>query len=122
MVPNVRISSSTLSEGGTARLVCTPRILVRASLEVEATSRMKRILGACNWRLIVYERGYVASDVGQPLQVLAPLLMMIVILAIDQGPGLLLVSPSGVIRIVIIGGEGRVRLARVWAMTLWAGL
>ena len=62
------------------------------------------------------------SDVEQPLQVLTPLLVVIVILAIDQGPGLLLVSPSGVIRIVIIGGEGKVRLARIWAMMLWAGL
>ena len=62
------------------------------------------------------------SDVEQPLQVLTPLLVVIVILAIDQGPGLLLVSTSGVIRIVIIGGEGKVRLARIWAMMLWAGL
>ena len=78
MVPNVRISSLTLSEGGTGRLVCIPRILVEVNLEVEVTSLMKRILRACNWKLTVYEGGYATSDVEQPLQVLAPLLMMIV--------------------------------------------
>ena len=65
---------------------------------------------------------YAVSDVGQPPQVLTPLLVMIVILAIGQGPGLLLVSPFRVIRIIIIGREGRVCLARAWAMTLWAEL
>ena len=32
------------------------------------------------------------------------------------------VSPFRVIRIIIIGGEGRVRLTKVRAMMLWAGL
>ena len=122
MVPNVKISSSTLSGGGTGSLACIPRTLGEVSLEVDVTSCMKRILGACNWRLIVYEGGYVASDVGHPLQVLAPLLMMIVILAIGPGPRLLLVSPFRVIRIIIIGGEGRVCLTKVRAMMLWTGL
>ena len=39
MVPNVRISSSTLSEGGTEILVCIPHTLEEVSLEVEVTSR-----------------------------------------------------------------------------------
>ena len=62
------------------------------------------------------------SDVGEPLQVLTPLLTMIVIIAITPGPGLLLMSPFRVIRIIIIGKEMRVQLARVWAMKLWADL
>jgi len=81
-------------------------------LTVVFSSCERRILGACNWRLTVYKGGYVASDVEQPLQVLTPLLVMIVILE----------YPFRVIRIVIIGGEGRVHLARAWAMMLWAGL
>ena len=89
---------------------------------MEVTSLMKRILGACNWRLTIYEGGYAASDEEQPFQVLAPLLMMIVIIAIGLGPGLPPVSPFRVIRIIIIGGKGRVRLTKVWAMTLWVGL
>ena len=56
------------------------------------------------------------SDVGEPLQVLAPLLMMIVIIAIALALGLLLVSPFCVIRITIIGEEGRV--IEAWAMML----
>ena len=43
MVPNARISSSTLSKGGTTRLMCTPRILAGANLEVEVTSLMRKI-------------------------------------------------------------------------------
>ena len=93
--------------------MCIPRILKEVGLKVEVTSFMKRILGACNWRLTIYEGGYATSDVEQPLQVLAPLLMMIVILAIGSSPGLLPVSPFGVIRIIIIGGEGRVGLTKV---------
>ena len=89
---------------------------------MEVTFLKKRILRACNWKLTVYEGGYATSDVEQPLQVLAPLLMMIVILAIGTGPRLLPVSPFRVIRIIIIGGEGRVRLTKVKAMMLWAGL
>ena len=122
MVPNVKISSSTLSKGGTGRLGCIPRILEEVNLMVEVTSLMKRILRACNWKLTVYEGGYATSDVEQPLQVLVPLLMMIVILAIGPSPRLLPMSPFRVIRIIIIGGEGRVRLTKVKAMMLWAGL
>jgi len=122
LVPNVRIGSSTLSEEGTGKLACIPRTLEEVNLEVEVTSLMKRILGACNWRLTVYEGGYTVSDVKEPLQVLAPLLMMIVIIAIALGSGLLPMSPFHVIKIIIIGGEGRVRLAKVWAMTLWVRL
>ena len=61
MVPNVKTSSSTLSEGGTARLVCTLRILVGASLEAGVTSLMRKIPEACNWRLIVFTGGYAMS-------------------------------------------------------------
>ena len=83
MVPNVRTYSSSLSESGIESLVCIPRTLGEVSLEVEVTSFMKRTLGACNWRLTVYEEGYAMSDIEQPLQVLTPLLVMIVILAIS---------------------------------------
>ena len=119
LVPNIRISSSTLSEGGTESLACIPRTLGEVSLKVEVTPLMKRILGACNWRLPIYERAYAAE---QPLQVMDPLLMMIVILAIGRGPGLLLANSFHVIKIIIIGGEGKVCLAKVWAMMLSAGL
>ena len=85
MVPNVKISSSTLSEGGTARLVCTPRILVRASLEVGVTSLMKRILEACSWRLTVFAGGYAASDREGLPQILTLLLMMIEMVVTSPG-------------------------------------
>jgi len=67
LVPNVRISFSTLSGGGTRRLTCIPDTLEEVSV-VEVTSLMKKILGACNWRLTVYERGYAVSNVEQPLK------------------------------------------------------
>ena len=118
MVPNIRISSSTLSKGRTKRLACIPHTLEKVSLEVEVTSLMKRILGVCNWRLTVYEEGYTVSNVGKPFQVLTPLLKMIMIIIIAPSPRLLPVSPFRVIRIVIIGEEGRFRLAKVWAITL----
>ena len=41
MVPNVRIGSSTLSEGRTGKLACIPRTLEEVSLEVEVTSHEK---------------------------------------------------------------------------------
>ena len=75
LVPNARISSLTLSKGGTARLMCTPRILAGANLEVGITSLMKRILKACNWRLTVCKGGYAASDEERFIQALTPLLM-----------------------------------------------
>ena len=86
---------------------------MEVSLKVKVTSLKKRILGSRNWRLIVCTEGYVVSDVEEPLQALTPLLTTIVIIATVPGPRLLPVSPFRVIRIVIIGGEGRVHLARV---------
>ena len=121
MVPNVRINFSTSSEGGIRRLACIPRTLEEVSLEVEVTFLMKRILGLCSWRLIVYVEGYVVSDIEEPLRVLTPLLTMIMIIATIPSP-LLPMIPFRVIRIVIIGGERRVCLTRIWSMTLWAGL
>ena len=44
------------------RLVCTPHILVEASLEEGVTSPTTRTPGACSWRLIVFAGGYAASD------------------------------------------------------------
>ena len=88
--------------------MCIPRILVGANLKVVVTSLMKRTLGACNWRLTVCEGGYATNDIGERLQVLVLLLMMIMIIAIGPGPGLLPVSPFYVIKITIIGGEGKV--------------
>ena len=44
------------------RVVCTPRILVGASLEAGVTSLMRRIPKACSWRLTVFVEGYVASN------------------------------------------------------------
>ena len=122
MVPNVRINFSTSSEGGIRRLACIPRTLEEVSLEVEVTFLMKRILGLCSWRLIVYVEGYVVSDIEEPLRVLTLLLTMIMIIATIPSPGLLPMIPFRVIRIVIIGSKRRVHLARIWAMTLWAGL
>ena len=89
LVPNVKISSSTLSEEGTTMLVCTPRILAGASLEAGVTSLMRRILEACSWRLTVFVRGYVASDEkGLPLILTLPLMMMRMITT-SLGPGVI---------------------------------
>ena len=62
------------------------------------------------------------SNVKELHQVLAPLLMVIVIIATASGSGLLLVSLFHAMRITIIGGEGRVRLIKVWATMVWVGL
>ena len=62
MVPNVKTSSSTLSEGGTVRLVYTLRILAGVNLKAGVTSLTRRIPGACSWRLIVFAGGYAAKD------------------------------------------------------------
>ena len=89
--------------------MCILHILVGANL---------KILRAYNLRLTVCEGNYAASNVGEPLQVLAPLLMMIVTIVISPGPRLLPVIPFHVIRITIIGKDGRVRLTKAWAITL----
>ena len=122
LVPTVKTNFSISSEEGTERLVCIPRIVVGANLEVVVTSLMKKTLRACNWRLTICEGSYAVSDIGEPLQVMAPFWMMIVIKAIAPGLGLFLVSPFRVIKITIIGRERRVHLTRAWAMMLWAGL
>ena len=93
MVPNVKISSSTLSERGTATLVCTPHILAGSNLEAGVTSLMRRTPEACSWRLNIFAGGYAVSD-GEGLpHILTPLLMMMEMVATGPGPRLLPVSP-----------------------------
>ena len=118
MVPNVKISSSTLSKGRTARLVCTLGILAKASLEVGVTSLMKRIPEACSWRLTIFVGGYAASDGEGLIQVLTLLLMMMEMVAIGPGLGLLPISLFRMMRIVITSEGVRVHLAKVWTMML----
>ena len=78
MAPNANTSSSTLSEGRTARLVCTPRILVRASLKVRVTSPLRKIPEAYSWRLTVFAGGYATP------QILTPPSMMMKVVATVQ--------------------------------------
>ena len=118
MVPNIKISSSTLSEGGTGRLVCIPHILVGVSLEVEVISLMKRILEACSCKLTTCGEGCAASNREGLLKILTFLLLMMEIIATGPGPGLLLVSLFCTMRTIIISGRVRVHLAKVWAMML----
>ena len=87
-VPNVKTNFSTLSGKGTERLVCIPHILVGANLKVGVTSLMKRTLGACNWRLIVYEEGYAANDGEGLLQILTFFLIMMEMANTGSGRGL----------------------------------
>ena len=118
MVPNVRTSSSTLSEGGIAKLVCTPRILVGASLEAGVTSLTRRIPEACSWRLTVFVEGYAASDEEGLPRILTLLLMMREMVAIGLGPGFFLVSLFRTMKIVITNRGVRAYLAKVWATML----
>ena len=118
MVPKVKISSLTMSEGGTARLVCTPCILKGASLEARVTSLMRRILEACSWRLTVFVGDYAVSD-GEGLpQILTLLLMMIEMVATGLGPGLLPMSLFRTIRTIVTSRRVRVHLVKVWEMLL----
>ena len=118
MVLNVRTNFLILNEGGTARLVCTPHILVGASLEAGVTSLTRRTLEALSWRLTVFARGYTASDEEGLLPILTLLLKMTEMVATGPGPGLLPMSPFCMMRTVIISREVRVHLAKVWAMML----
>ena len=112
MVLKVRTNFSILNEGGTARLVCTPRILVRASLKARVTSLMRRILEACSWRLTVFAGGYAAND-GEGLpQILTFLLMMIEMAVTGPGQGLPSMSLVHVMRITIISARIRACLAK----------
>ena len=95
-----------------------PHILVGANLKMGVTSLMKRILDACNWKLTICKGDYAASDVEELLQVLTLLLMMIEIIATGLGQGLLSANLFHVMRITIIGREGKVRLTKVWATML----
>ena len=113
LVFNVRTNFLILNEEGTARLVCTPRILVGASLEVGVTSLMKRILEACSWRLAICGGGYATSDKERFLQALTLLLMTMGMTAIGLGQGLLPVSLFRMMRITIISVGIRVHLAKV---------
>ena len=118
MVPNVKISSSTLSEGGTVRLVCTPRILAGANLEAGVTSLMRKIPEACSWRLIAFARSYAASGREGLPQTLTPPLMMIEMVATGPGLGLPSVSLFRMIKTVITSRGVRVHLAKVRATML----
>ena len=113
MVPNVRISSSTLSGGGTVRLVCTPRILARASLEEGVISPTRRTPGACSWRLIIFARGYAASDEEGLPQTLTFLLRTRKMVAIGLGPGLLPTSLFCTMKTITMSGGARIRHTKV---------
>ena len=118
MVPNVKISFLILNERGTRSLVCIAHILVEANLEVGVTSLIKRILGACNWKLTICGGGYTMSDVEELLQVLILLLTMTGIIATGPGQELLPMNCFHAMRITIIGREGSVYLIKVWVMML----
>ena len=118
LVPNIRISSSTLSGRGTMRLVCTPRILARASLEEGVTSPTRRIPRACNWRLIVFIEGYGENDEEGLPQILTLLLRTKGMVATSPSPRLLPVSLFRMMKIVTTNGGVRVRRTKVWVMTL----
>ena len=122
MVPNIRISSPTLSGRGIVRLVRTPRILARASLEVGVTYPMRRIPEACSWRLIVFARGYAVSDEEGLPRILTLLLMMREMVIVGPGPGLLPVSLFCMMKTITTNGGVRVPFAMVWAMMLCVGL
>ena len=107
------ISFLILSTRGTGRLVCIPRILVGASLEVGVTSLMRRILEVCSWRLIACRGGYIMSDREKLLQILTFPLMMIDMIVTGPGQGLPLVSPSHMMRVTIISAEIRAHLVKV---------
>ena len=113
MVLNVKTNFSILNEGGTVRLVCTPHILVRASVKAGVTSLMRRIPKVCSWRLTVFIGGYAVSDREGLPQILTLLLMMMEMIATGLGPGLLPVSLFCMIKNVIISGGVRVHLAKV---------
>ena len=113
LVPNARINSSTLNKGGTTRLVCTPLMLAEANLEAEVTSLMRKILEACSWRLIVFVEGYATSDREGLPQILAPLLMMMGMVALGPGLELLPVSLFHAMRTVITNEGARAHLAKV---------
>ena len=118
MVPNVRISSSTLGGGGTVRLVCTPRILARASLEVGVTYLTRRIPEACSWRLTAFIGGYAASDKEGLPQILTLLLMMREMVATSLGPRLFPVSLFRTMKTIATNEGVKVHLDKVWAMML----
>ena len=113
MVPNVRTNFLTLSEEGTAKLVCTPRILAGASLEAGVTSLMRKIPEVCSWRLIVFVGSYAVNG-GEGLpQILTPPLMMMEMVATGPSPRLPLVSLFCMMRTIITSGGVRVHLAKV---------
>ena len=114
LAPNAKIITSTLNVGETVKLVYILLKLIGASLKVGVTSLMKRILEACNWRLIVCGGGY-AMIVGEGLlRVLTLPLMMKGMIAIGPGQGLPSVSLSCVMRITFISAKIGAHLAKVW--------
>ena len=100
------------------RLVCTPRILERASLEARATSLTRRILEACSWRLTTFAESYTASDEEGLPWILTLLLTMREMVATSLGLGLLLASLFHTMRTIITNGGVRVHPAKVWATML----
>ena len=118
LAPNVRIGSSTLSRGETVRLVRTPRILARGSLEGGVTSPTRRIAEACNWRLTIFAGGCVASDEGGLPRILTLPLRMQRMVATGLGLGLLPVSLFHTTKTITMSGGVRVCHTMVWAMTL----
>ena len=116
--PNVRTSSSTLSEGGTVKLMCTPRILAEASLKAGVTALIRKIPEACSSRLINFVGSYTTSRGERLLQTLTLSLMMMEMVAIGPSPRLPLVSLFCMMSTVITSGGAKVHLAKVQAMML----
>ena len=100
------------------RLVCTPRILARASLEAGATSLTRRIPEACSWRLTTFIEGYTANDEEGLPRILNLLPMMREMVATGPGPGLLPMSLFRTMKTIITNEGVKVHLAKVWAMML----
>ena len=118
IIPNAKISSSTLSGRGTVRLVCTPRILAGAILKAEVTSLTRRIPEACSWRLTVFAEGYTASDEEGLPRILTIFLVIREMVATVSSQELLPVSLFHAIKTIITNGGVRVHPAKVWAMML----
>ena len=112
LFPSTKIISSTLNVGEIMKSMYILLKLVGASLEVRATSLMKRILEAYSWRLIVYEGGYAASNGERLLQDLIPLRMMMGMATIGLGQGLPPVNLFRMMRVTIISVGIRVHLTK----------
>ena len=101
---------------------CKPPTLVRANPEMEATSLMRKIPRPYNWKLIIWRESCAMNSKSKLPPILTPPLTVKRIVVTNADQGLLLVSPSHMMRMSIMSAEIEIHPPKAWEMIQWVEL